>query len=261
MFVKINTSSPVPVVVVVAALLLTTAAVACSPGTCRNNSLPFNKYAFLTTHNAFAVEGEPYHTGVPRITLTNQEDTVTQQLNKPAVDTLKEIESFLRTNPSEIVTLFLQDYVQTPKGISKVLREAGLSKYRFPLSRMPRNGEDWPTVTHMLATNQRLLVFTSVQSKEKSEGIAYQWNYMVENQYGDDGMIAGSCTNRMESSALNDKRKSLVLMNYFGSIPSKKFACVYNSANLLAMIRTCHQATGGRWPNFVAVDFYKVVIT
>lgn len=47
----------------------------------QNNSLPFNKYAFLTTHNAFAIEGEPSHTGIPRVTFTNQEDTITQQLN------------------------------------------------------------------------------------------------------------------------------------------------------------------------------------
>lgn len=42
----------------------------------QNNSLPFNKYAFLTTHNAFAIED-----GVPRLTFTNQEDNITQQLN------------------------------------------------------------------------------------------------------------------------------------------------------------------------------------
>lgn len=48
----------------------------------QNNSLPFNKYAFLTTHNSFAREGEPSaHTGLPRVTPTNQEDTITQQLN------------------------------------------------------------------------------------------------------------------------------------------------------------------------------------
>nr|GFD20878.1 PI-PLC X domain-containing protein At5g67130-like isoform X1 [Tanacetum cinerariifolium] len=41
-----------------------------------NNSLPFNKYSFLTTHNAFAI-GD----GTPRVAPTNQEDTVTQQLN------------------------------------------------------------------------------------------------------------------------------------------------------------------------------------
>ena len=47
----------------------------------KNNSLPFNKYAYLTTHNAYAIDGEPSRTGVPRFTFTNQEDSVTQQLN------------------------------------------------------------------------------------------------------------------------------------------------------------------------------------
>ncbi|PIN27178.1 hypothetical protein CDL12_00038 [Handroanthus impetiginosus] len=312
-----------PVVVAVAAtvVLLSAAAAACSNGTCRmqlmdegsgdkgcagglycfsceagfpgsrcNNSLPFNKYAFLTTHNAFAIEGEPSHTGVPRVTVTNQEDTITEQLNngvralmldtydyegdiwlchsfggrcrdftafEPAIDTFKEIEKFLRANPSEIVTLILQDYVETPKGLTKVFREAGLMNYWFPLSKMPRNGQDWPLVRDMVANNQRLLVFTSVESKEKTEGIAYQWNYMVENQYGDDGMIGGSCANRQESSPLNDKHKSLVLMNYFPSLSSKKNACVHNSQDLLQMLQTCHHAAGERWPNFLAVDFYK----
>ncbi|KAK4393208.1 PI-PLC X domain-containing protein [Sesamum angolense] len=288
-----NISSPLTVVVVVvaaAALLLTTAAVACSHGTCRNNSLPLNKYAFLTTHNAYAIEGEPYHTGVPRITLTNQEDTVTQQLNngvralmldtydfegdiwlchsfggrchdftafEPAIDTLKEIEAFLSGNPSEIVTVILEDYVHTPNGLTKVFTEAGLMKYWFPLSKMPKNGQDWPLVSEMVANNQRLLVFTSIKSKESSEGIAYQWNYMVENQYGDDGMKAGECSNRGESSALNDKTKSLVLVNYFRSVPVKALACVQNSGDLLNMLQTCYGAAGSRWANFVAVDFYK----
>jgi len=55
-------------------------------------------------------------------------------------------------------------------------------KYWFPVSKMPKKGQDWPLVSDMVQNNQRLLVFTSIQSKEASEGIAYQWNYMVENQ-------------------------------------------------------------------------------
>jgi hypothetical protein len=55
-------------------------------------------------------------------------------------------------------------------------------KYWFPVAKMPQNGQDWPLVSDMVQNNQRLLVFTSIQSKEASEGIAYQWNYMVENQ-------------------------------------------------------------------------------
>lgn len=75
---------------------------------------------------------------------------------------------------------------------------------------------------------------------------------------GDEGMKAGSCTNRGESSSLNDETKSLVLVNYFRSVPLKELSCVDNSANLMKMLRTCNAATGNRWANFVAVDYYKV---
>lgn len=88
----------------------------------------------------------------------------------------------MSANPTEIVTLILEDYVHTPNGLKKVFTGAGLTKYWFPVSKMPKNGGDWPLVSDMVVQNQRLLVFTSIRSKEHSEGIAYQWNYMVENQ-------------------------------------------------------------------------------
>lgn len=95
---------------------------------------------------------------------------------------MREIEAFLSSKPTEIVTLILEDYVKAYKGLTKVFTKAGLMKYWFPISKMPRQGQDWPSVSDMIAKNQRLLVFTSMRSKQNSEGIAYQWNYMVENQ-------------------------------------------------------------------------------
>lgn len=103
-------------------------------------------------------------------------------MQQPAINVLKEIRSFLETNPSEIVTIFIEDYVTSPQGLTKVFNASGLNKYWFPLSRMPKNGGDWPTVDDMVQKNQRLVVFTSKSSKEASEGIAYEWNYVVENQ-------------------------------------------------------------------------------
>ena len=47
----------------------------------QNNSSPFNKYAFLTTHNSYAINRRRVLTGSPRCTLTNQEDSITHQLN------------------------------------------------------------------------------------------------------------------------------------------------------------------------------------
>ncbi|KAF0921785.1 hypothetical protein E2562_020080 [Oryza meyeriana var. granulata] len=263
---------------------------ATNPFQLTNNSLPFNKYAYLTTHNSFAIVGEPSHTGVPRITFDNQEDTVTDQLKngvralmldtydfkgdvwlchsnggkcndftafEPALDTFKEIEAFLAANPSEIVTLILEDYVHAPNGLTNVFKTSGLMKYWFPVSKMPQNGKDWPLVSDMVVSNQRLLVFTSIRSKQATEGIAYQWNFMVENNYGDDGMDAGKCSNRAESAPLNDKTKSLVLMNYFPSVPVKITACLQHSKGLTDMVNTCYGAAGNRWANFLAVDYYK----
>ncbi|WVZ23588.1 hypothetical protein V8G54_002132 [Vigna mungo] len=175
---------------------------------------------------------------------------------KRAINVLKEVEAFLGANPSEIVTIFIEDYVSSPTGISKVFNDAGLTKYLFPLSRMPKNGEEWPTVDDMVQKNQRLLLFTSKSSKEASEGIAYQWTYVVENQYGDDGMVNGSCPNRGESPAMNTKSRTLVLMNYFLSNANATSTCAHNSAPLVDMLKTCHAAADNRWPNFIAVDFY-----
>lgn len=101
---------------------------------------------------------------------------------QPAINVLKEFQAFLEANPSEIVTVIIEDYVTSPKGLTNVFGAAGLRKFWFPVWRMPKNGGDWPMVSDMVRKNQRLLVFTSKASKEASEGIAYVWRYMVENQ-------------------------------------------------------------------------------
>ncbi|KAL3538866.1 hypothetical protein ACH5RR_002232 [Cinchona calisaya] len=252
--------------------------------------LPFNRYSWLTTHNAFARLGEKSATGAVILSPTNQQDTITSQLNngvrglmldmydfendiwlchsfggkcynftafQPAINVLNEIQVFLEANPSEIVTIIIEDYVTSPNGLTKVFNAAGLRKFWFPVSRMPKNGGEWPTVDDMVQKNQRLVVFTSKSSKEASEGIAYEWRYVVENQYGDGGMKAGFCPNRGESLAMNTTTRSLVLMNYFPSNPDVTQACKHNSAPLISMMNTCYEADGKRWPNFIAVDFYK----
>lgn len=101
---------------------------------------------------------------------------------QPAINTLTEVEAFLTQNPTEIVTIIIEDYVKTPKGLTTLFTNAGLDKYWFPVAKMPKKGEDWPTVTAMVQDNHRLLVFTSDSSKEAQEGVAYQWRYMVENE-------------------------------------------------------------------------------
>ncbi|RRT54431.1 hypothetical protein B296_00035205 [Ensete ventricosum] len=98
---------------------------------------------------------------------------------QPALDVLKEIQLFLEANPSEVITIFVEDYVTSPKGLTKVFNASGLMKYWFPVERMPKNGGDWPLLSDMISRNERLLVFTSKAAKEASEGIAYEWRYLT----------------------------------------------------------------------------------
>ncbi|CAA7400293.1 unnamed protein product [Spirodela intermedia] len=252
--------------------------------------LPFNRYSWLTTHNSFALDGQKSSTGSSLIASTNQEDSVTAQLNngvrglmldfydflgdiwlchsfrgtcfnftafQPAVNVLREIQAFLEANPAEIVTIFIEDYVKTPRGLTGVLAAAGLTKFLLPMARMPKAGGDWPLVGDMVRRNERLLVFTSNSTKEASEGIAYTWRYVVENQYGDKGMVPGSCPSRAESPPMNSTAQSLVLMNHFPTNPNTSTVCRDNSAPLISSLRTCHNVSGNRWANFISVDFYK----
>ncbi|KAG0591483.1 hypothetical protein M758_1G175400 [Ceratodon purpureus] len=253
----------------------------------QNYSLPFNKYAWVTTHNAYAIVGETSILGVTIVSQKNQEDSITSQLNKgvrglmldiyelngdiwlchsvyrqcydftafrPLNTTLIEIEAFLTANPTEVITIFFEDYVNTTNALTTALTATGLSKYMFPLAKMPTDGSDWPTVSSMITSNERLLVFTSNRNKQAGEGIAYQWNYVLENQYG---TVALTCDRRGESALLTDKTKTLFLQNYFPTNPNRTTACLDNSDNLSKALNVCSSATGNRWANFLAVDYYQ----
>ena len=71
-------------------------------------------------------------------------------------------------------------------------------------------------------------------------------------------MVPGSCPSRSESSPMNTTTRSLVLVNYFPDNPNATAVCSDNSAPLAAMLKTCSEASGNRWPNFIAVDYYQV---
>ena len=85
------------------------------------------------------------------------------------MNVLREIEAFLRRNPSEVITIFIEDYVEAPMGLTRVFNASGLTPYLFPVRRMPKNGGDWPLLSDMVRDHHRLLDFTSRSAKEAAE--------------------------------------------------------------------------------------------
>ncbi|KAL9259626.1 PI-PLC X domain-containing protein [Drosera capensis] len=114
--------------------------------------LPFNRYSWLRTHKSFAKLGQRSGTGSRLLTLMNQQDSITPQLHnsvrglmldmydfrndiwlchsfggqcynttafQPAINVLKEIQVFLENNTFEIITIFIEDYLASPIGLTK----------------------------------------------------------------------------------------------------------------------------------------------
>ncbi|GMN37650.1 hypothetical protein TIFTF001_006989 [Ficus carica] len=73
---------------------------------------------------------------------------------QPALMALKEVQIFMHENQSEIVTIIIEDHVASPKALTKVFDAAGLRNLSLPVSRMPKDGGDWPTVHDMVRRNQ-----------------------------------------------------------------------------------------------------------
>ena len=59
---------------------------------------------------------------------------------------------------------------------------------------------------------------------------------------------------------MTDTTKSLILENYFPNDSNVTAACMANSGALAQALTVCYAAAGNRWSNFLAVDFYEVLL-
>ncbi|KAL4369371.1 hypothetical protein GQ457_05G013460 [Hibiscus cannabinus] len=168
--------------------------------------------------------------GVQRLTFYNQEYIVTNQLMQPASNTLKEMEAFLSQNPSEIITIMIEDYVYTPKRLSNLFTGAGLDKFWFPVSKMLKK---MVKISKLHASGFHLSCF---------EGSGGRNCLPVEKRL----------------TFANSKSASLFLMNYFMTYPVENEACQEHSTPVADMIGTCFKAARSMLPNFITVNFYMV---
>jgi hypothetical protein len=188
---------------------------------------------------------------------------------------LKRIVDFLGQHRSEIVTVFLEDYVAPDVLRAELARVPGLAEVLFRPDTEGVRQNGWPTLADLEQRNKRLLVFTdhsraqdeSAGLTRDSFGVMYQRDWTVEN-YWSMGLGAGnsdwSCYSRWYGGGVNIPLsrtepgfRPLFVMNHFRDTPITPTITTDNSKVLDRAERFCEPAARKK-PNFLAVDRYDL---
>lgn len=174
---------------------------------------------------------------------------------------LQRIVDFLRANPSEFVTVFLEDYVSSDVLRSELVRVNGLYDLLFRPDQHGVRSSGWPTLNTLRSLGKRLLIFSDhARDGRDAHGVMYQSDWTVEN-YWSMGSGAGtsdwSCYSRWNTPLTRTEPgfRPLFVMNHFRDTPFTGTASTDNSKLGDRMRRFCEPAAR-KTPTYLAVDHY-----
>jgi hypothetical protein len=168
---------------------------------------------------------------------------------QPLGDGLGEIRDFLARNPSEVVTLIIQDAI-SPAETAAAFDAAGLGPYVFP----QRSGRPWPTLGEMIERGHRLVVFAEEEGPPP-DWYANAFEAMQETPFLFLSPDAFSCVENR-----GDPNAPLFLMNHWVQriAPDRADSVRVNRLDVLVdRARECERERGLR-PTYLAVNFYDI---
>lgn len=240
-------------------------------------SKKYNEVSFACTHNAYNYSNE-----TTNFVLPNQSQSIQQQLDNGVralmldvyyhedkenvllyhgtslagtnllANELKIIKSYLTDNPTEIVTLILECYVEFVDFKKEIE-----SNELMPFLYHPKQSGEWPILQEMIDANERLIILTDIKDDTADDWYIYVWDVAFETHYSNKSRADFSCNpNR------GDETNDLFIFNHFithavlgtGLIDSSLVINQYDY--LLDRLTEC-QTQHSQLPNFVTVDFYN----
>ncbi|WP_250279663.1 hypothetical protein [Frankia sp. Cppng1_Ct_nod] len=164
---------------------------------------------------------------------------------------LTRLRAWLAANPTEVVTLVIQDGAPAAE-VMDAFNRAGLGRYVLT---PPRDvGGDWPTLGSMVERNRRLVVFA------ESADVPGSFYRQFFRYAGDTSFDVSSPDGFTCLLGRGGRKPSMMLINHWitRTASSRADAAVVNRrASLLDQVRAC-QSAQGRLPTFVAVDFATI---
>ena len=231
----------------------------------------YDEVGYLTTHNAmanaedgFAFPNQRY--GIPRqladgvrgflldthdwggeVYLCHADCALLGR--RPLVEACREIASFLRENPREVVSVLFESYVSGAQ-THEALRSAGL----LPFVHAHEPDTPWPTLAELVARGERLVLFTD-RDAGAFPGYHDIWAHAFETHWQAATAADFSCRPNRGSPS-----HALFLLNHFltNPLPHEDFAREVNAFDVLSARALACAAENDRLANFVAVDFYSL---
>jgi len=189
-------------------------------------------------------------------------------------------EEFLRLNPREIVTIIWEFKVEgqqhrTPQDIASLkrlfviaMKSTGLLPYLH--SQTPRDNQEWPTLNAMIATNSRLVSLTDTNALNDESWDMYTYDYAMETEFQSKSKA------ELDKSCVRDRgfpQNALLILNHFTVIGAigidttitdtlaeftgiDSLLGINHEPYMWNRISDCAECLG-RFPNFVAVDFWE----
>ncbi|GAB3178799.1 PI-PLC domain-containing protein [Streptomyces incanus] len=188
---------------------------------------------------------------------------------------LQRMVDFLKAHPDQVVTVFLEDYVDPGVLRAELARVNGLSDVLYRPDRTGVRENGWPAMADLTAAGKRLLIFSdhsrpadqSAGLTRDSFGVMYQREWTVENHWSMGSGVGASdwsCHSRWYDAGTNIPLtrtepgfRPLFVMNHFRDAPVADTAGTDNGKLADRARRFCQPAARKK-PNFLAVDRYDL---
>ena len=165
------------------------------------------------------------------------------------VDGLGQVAGFLEENPSEVVTLIIQDAISV-EDTEAAVTASGLAPHLY----VHRPDRPWPTLREMIESGERLVVFAE-EAGPPPDWYANAFESMQETPF-----LALTPESLSCRPSRGDPDATLFLMNHWVQriAPDRADSSVINQREFLVdRAREC-EAERGLAPNFLAVNFYSI---
>jgi len=230
----------------------------------------FDEVVFPTTHNAMSNAADGWLAPNQQYGMTRQlEDGIRAMLidthsymgstylchsscllgNKPLVEGLREVVTFLQSHPHEVLTLVIEDHI-TAGETETAFDASGLSDLAY----VHPPGDPWPTLRAMIASGRRVLV--GAESGSPPPGFYHHfYNLAWDTPYSFKSTSDFSCQQNR-----GNRQNALFLLNHWleNPLPDENLSRTANARDvLLSRARQC-RTESGKLPNFVAVSHYAV---